>query len=194
MNRILTVVLLASLGVAAGAQTFTNVSFNTTVVGDSVAFSTSGNSYLATLTGFTIGPGQAEDLAWIYNFDSTPVPAFTAVTIEIGGAVINGTLDIVGNEKVFDMSGSPVQVSDGLVVGGYAGGGQFDPFVHVQTFTFSQPVTWGQAQKDILFIVNNTGVANIDYVKQTFTPVPEPATVAVLGLGALALLRRNRKH
>lgn len=193
MNRILSIAFFGIAAVAAQSQTFTNVQFVTTVPGSSVSFLTSGNSITADLTNFTLLSNQVGDIAWIYNFDSNPVPAYTAVTIEIAGQVINGTLDIVGNEKVFDMSGSPFEVVNGTINGQFSGGAQFTPFTLVQTFTFSQPVTLGQAQKDILHIVNSTGIAEIDYIKQTYTPVPEPATMAVLGLGVAALLRRRRK-
>ncbi len=193
MNRLLSIAFLSAIAVAVQAQTFTNVQFISTVAGSTANFVSSGNSYTANLTNFTLLSGQAGDIAWIYNFNSNPVPAFSAVTIEIGGAVINGTLDIAGNEKVFDMSGAPLQVANGTIQGQFAGGAQLDPFVLTQTFNFSQPVTIGQVQKDILHIVNSTGIAEVHYIKQTFTPVPEPATMAVLGLGAAALLRRRRK-
>ncbi len=193
MKRFLSIAFLSVVAVAAQAQTFTNVSFVSTVAGSSAIITSSGNSITATLSNFTLLSNQVGDIAWIYNFNSNPVPAYSAVTIEIGGAVINGTLDIAGNEKVFDMSSTPVQVANGTVQGQFAGGAQFDPFTLTQTFNFSQPVTIGQVQKDILHIVNSTGIAQVDYIKQTFTPVPEPASMAVLGLGAAALLRRRRK-
>jgi len=193
MNRLLSIAFISIAAVAAQAQTFTNVSFISTVPGSSASITSSGNSITANLTNFTLLPSQMGDVAWIYNFNSSPVPAYNAVTIEIGGAVINGTLDIAGNEKVFDMSGAPLQVANGTIQGQFAGGAQFTPFTLTQTFNFSQPVTIGQVQKDILHIVNSTGIAQVNYIKQTFSPVPEPASMAVLGLGVAALLRRRRK-
>lgn len=64
------------------------------------------------------------------------------------------------------------------------------------TFTFSTPLAQGQS----LFLrwqdVNDGGSdadLAIDNFQVTATAVPEPATMAVLGLGVAALLRRRRK-
>lgn len=185
------------LTAASSAQTFTNVSFNSTIAGSSATFSSSGNSYTANLTGFQINAGQLTgDIAWIYNFNSSPVPAFNAVTIEIGGDTINGVIDIVGNEKVFDMAGvTPVQVANGVVDGSFGGGAEVTPWTYTATYVFDHPVTIGQAQKDILHLdgLSGTGITNVNYIKQTYTAVPEPASMAALGLGALALLKRKRR-
>ncbi|MEQ1824056.1 MAG: PEP-CTERM sorting domain-containing protein [Fimbriimonadaceae bacterium] len=180
----------------SSAQTFTNVSFSTTIPGASAAFVSSGNSFTANLTGFQISASQLTgDIAWIYDFNSNPVSAFNSVTIEIGGSTINGVVDFFGNEKVFDTSGTPFQVADGLVNGSGAGGGTFDDWVYTGTYTFSQPVTKGQVHKDILFADGffGTGISEVRYIKQTFGAVPEPATMAALGLGVAALLRRRRR-
>jgi hypothetical protein len=178
---------------AAHAQTFSTVQFLNTA-GATATFSTTGNAYRATLTGFNIAANSAEDVAWTYNFNSNPVPAYTAVTIRIAGTLSNGSLEILGNEKVFDMAGSsPVEVVNGTISGSWNQPVGTASFVLSQTFTFSSPVTMGQAQKDILSITTNGGVANISYIEQEYTPVPEPATIAALGLGAAALMRRRKK-
>lgn len=191
--------LILSIAIAstttAFAQTFSNVFFNTTVPGATAAFVASGNSYTANLTGFQISAGQLTgDVAWAFNFDAQSAGPYSSVTIEIGGQTINGAVDFVGNEKVFDMTGSPLEVANGVIDGSGAGGGTFDPWTYTATYNFSQPVTLGQAQKNILFFDSyfGTGITQVDYIKQTFHPVPEPATLAAVGLGIAALLRRRR--
>ena len=47
--------------------------------------------------------------------------------------------------------------------------------------------------RSALYDLTNDGQTEISDVYTTFAPVPEPATIAVLGLGAAALMRRRRR-
>jgi hypothetical protein len=177
------------------SQTFSTTLIQTTIPGATANFVAVGNTYTANLTGFQISSSQLTgDLAWVFNFNSQTAGPYSSVTIEIGGQTINGAVDFVGNEKVFDMTGSPLEVANGLVDGSGSGGGTFDPWVYTATYNFSQPVSIGQAQKNILFYDSyfGTGITQVDYIKQTFHPVPEPATLAAIGFGVAAMARRRR--
>jgi hypothetical protein len=192
MRKLLPFVLL-SLCAASQAQTFTTVSYNDTL-GSTATFSSSGTTYRAMISGFNLNASSTiGDIAWIYNFDSAPVAPFTAVTIRVSGTLTGGSIRIAGNEKVFDTSGTtPVQVANGLIdetaVADASG-----LFSITETFNFSQPVTLGQAQKDLLHILLGPGAqASVTMIEQTFTPVPEPASLAALGIGVAALARRRR--
>ncbi|HZH98588.1 MAG TPA: PEP-CTERM sorting domain-containing protein [Fimbriimonadaceae bacterium] len=192
IKKLLSLSLLAVVG-ACHAQTFNTVSFNTTN-GATATFSSTGNTYRALISGFTLNGGTpVADIAWVYDFTSAPVPAFTAVTITISGTLSSGSVRVVGNEKVFDMAGAPLQVANGLIdetaVADASG-----TFSIIRTFNFSQAVSIGQAQKDLLHILGNgDSAATVTMIEQTFTPVPEPATLLALGCGAAALLRRRRR-
>jgi hypothetical protein len=79
----------------------------------------------------------------------------------------------------------------------YSGGvdGAFTQTAHL---TFSQGVTEFKVKKTFdLDIAGQTlpsqSEATLSFVEQNMTPVPEPASMVALGLGAAALLRRRRK-
>ncbi len=61
-------------------------------------------------------------------------------------------------------------------------------------FFYSNPVENGQIAL-IKFYTDNTS-HHSDWFKVSgyATPVPEPATIALLGLGAIALIRRSKRH
>jgi hypothetical protein len=59
-----------------------------------------------------------------------------------------------------------------------------------QLFTFTETYAGGGAQPDYFFI--DSGTAGWQPTQQFPPPIPEPATLSLLGLGALALIRRKR--
>ena len=59
-----------------------------------------------------------------------------------------------------------------------------------QLFTFTETYAGGGAQPDYFFI--DSDYAGWQPTQQFPPPIPEPATLSLLGLGALALIRRKR--
>lgn len=58
---------------------------------------------------------------------------------------------------------------------------------------FDQPVSTISVQKDIILFADDDAVAaTMSFVNQSFSQIPEPGSLALLGLGGLALLRRRR--
>lgn len=54
-------------------------------------------------------------------------------------------------------------------------------------------LAFGATPNTQITAINTGGGANLNYKLEGTQPVPEPATMAVLGLGAAAMLRRRRK-
>jgi len=199
MKKAFVLAALVSVVGVAQAQTFFASTTTYTVPGATGAVSGNGtNTAKLAISGFSIAANAVEDIAWSFKFDSTPVAAYTSVNFVIKGRFLAGgtinSLDILATEKVFDISG-PVaalradDLLDSNVTSLTAG-----TFSVSKSITFTQPVSLGLVQKDILLINSGNSVVEITEVLQEFQPVPEPATMAALGAGVLAMARRRRNR
>ena len=82
----------------------------------------------------------------------------------------------------------PGNITDSLVI--FA---DEDSAVLADWVTFDQPVTTLSVQKDIILFADDDAVATtLSFVNQSFSQIPEPGSLALLGLGGLAMLRRRR--
>ena len=206
------IILGLGLTTAANATLFNTTVF-TTYDSDgnspslSPSFVTSGDSYTANFTGAVITSGKWLDITWWHTFDTTqaspgsPVSApYSQVTQTMNGFVRQLTGSGVATftasltENTLSPSGSPMGSSNPVFNFSQTVGTTWVPFSLSATTVFSSPMTAGLSQKDDLLFNTSQGVeVQITSISQTYSPVPEPASMMALGLGVAALLRRKRK-
>ncbi len=144
-----------------------------------------GRSFAADLPGVGNPNRLPLDLSWDWNWNMTSGPVFTA-TVRISDAPTFGGLDLGGTitDHFFFTDGNANS-------GGW------------QTFLASIPLTATDASFDIIFNTGDRSLANdgdpgkFDAVGSLFvdnvSATPEPASLALMGIGGLAALRRRRR-
>lgn len=159
------------------------------------------------------------DIQWTHLFDTALVHSvaqsgtpsiggasaatlpYNQVTLTIQGqyrAVSPGSvagLGVLSSEEIRDMStGTPGTGTPNSDFQTFSTGSlTYVPFSIVMVTNFSA-LQKGMAVKDLLFLPNANTEGFVSSVTQTFTPVPEPGTIAALALGAGALLRRRNRR
>ncbi|MFI4861428.1 MAG: PEP-CTERM sorting domain-containing protein [Phycisphaerales bacterium JB063] len=132
--------------------------------------------------------GGASDA--LITFDVTVLdPSFQISSVLLAGdlAVVNGSGggSFGGVTETF----LPGNVSDTLSIFTGTAGTQLSDLV-----TFAQPVSTLSVQKDIILFAQDgdADAVTLSTIDQSFEQIPEPGSLALLGLGALAMFHRRR--
>ena len=191
MKKLAIIAAFTSVAAASQAIVYSNISLK---YGGFTAASFTpiqvGGSYVAVGTGVAAVPHKNPATQWIFNFTSaTPI---TSLSISIAGFGLTNpnkvkltALDVkdtglVGSPDVYDLGahGGAIVKTNGL-------GAFTDNF---GTFTFSHGVTHGRVSIDDVFLGSVPTTITVN------PPVPEPASMAVLGIGAIGLITRRRRN
>ncbi|BDS05209.1 hypothetical protein NT6N_02490 [Oceaniferula spumae] len=171
------------------------VAFDT--VNDDVTVVRSFDNFLVTYLTFDLGPGSilggTLDLSATFgNFDST------SLTIEYIGQYANGEIAQAGAGNNDAGTAQTIANFDLWVPASAVDSESFDPVLNspgqVASFTIG-------ASTDQIAVIRFTGTSSTATNQQltvsnpsaVFTPVPEPSSAALLGLGGLTLVLRRRK-
>jgi len=153
----------------------------------SVNLSTGATTFLGTVNGITGGlsVGLAHDAAgnaYVHDLVGDRVHRLDATFTSVASAVLPGNTNF-SQGMTIDWSGSGVGYM--AAIGNAAGGGFFSELwtLNTATMTVSVVGTFGTAPPTF---------PTFEGGDLAIKPVPEPATMMALGLGALALLRRRR--
>lgn len=200
--------LIAALGsviyVAQAQATFTVVSATYTLDSSGpfsfAVFPDSTNmdiDFLPTAPAFKVGDStgfSSGTATIIYNVVST-VPII-GIDLTLQGDVAQ--LGEINWAETAEQGTTNLGSISGLKQGSQYAGGNNGAFTQLAHLTFSHSVTSFTIKKTFDMDIANAGafsssLADVSIIQQRLDPVPEPASLAALGLGAMALIRRRRK-
>jgi hypothetical protein len=204
LRGFLPLVLCAASAVASAQVTFSNISasyqLNPGSVGGNWISSPNGAAGTIDFTGgapaFKVGDSTSFSTGTsTISYDVTATNAIGSITWVLQGDVedfgrVNYTFDVSNG------SGS-IGSSTGSVLGASYGGGANGAYTKVVTVNFTGSTAF-HVTTTLASDVNgqnlpSTSIALVGTVENNLNPVPEPASIAGLCIGAAALLRRRRK-
>lgn len=195
--KLISLALLSAVAGSATAITFSAVDIQAPPLSVDSSFSTNGNSISFFLPNAIVGdpvdPLRFGNLTIVYDALS-PAPAIAS---EVGinlGVALSGSGTVFFNERIYELDTLGNEI--GMI------GEVSHTFLPGQatswngTINFSRNVERFRARKYFELAAPNTAdfdLAAIGIVNQNIQVVPEPATMAAVGLGVAALLRRRKR-
>jgi len=133
---------------------------------------------------FTAGAGTSVDYAISYDVTTTDGKPITDAYLSIGGFTNNGGTGSVSiAETIFNLGGTQLSKANFAVYG---------PGQSTDTTALLPPATTIVVEKDIVVNGGSNG-ATFSFVNQGFsTAIPEPASMALLGIGLSGLFTLRR--
>lgn len=135
--------------------------------------------------------GGASDA--LITFDVTITQAGIDAGNLISDAHLSGNLDVIGGSGGSSFGAITETFLTGNATDVLSIFATEDSAVLVDWVDFDDLVTTISVQKDIILFADDDAVATtLSFVDQSFSQIPEPGSLALLGLGGLALFRRRR--
>lgn len=196
----LAVLAFAVASVGAHALTFTNVMANSAPLSNNWSFNTNANSITFftpnAIVGDPVAPVRSGTLNLQYDASTGGPMAYADDVVVNLQQFCAGSGMIFFTETVHELDANMNEVSNSLIGSVSRVFDASSSNTWSGTIWFTRQVENFRVKKAFTMVAPDTSafdVAALGLVNQSIRIVPEPGTIAALGLGALVLLRRKRK-
>lgn len=169
----------------------------------------------AGITGLTFGPGNNAFISTfltgtgsqLYSLNINTGVASLVGSMHATNIVIDISMDTAGRMVAHDIStdafhwvntgsGAMTLIGNHGLAANFAQGMDFDwtnNTLYAAVYTGGGTLTYGSVNLTTGAVTSIPGILSGEYEMAVQSPVPEPTTIAALGLGALALMRRRKR-